>query len=156
MDKKFIELPYIRSRLEYHSQNMTEDKKLISVVYRTLERICQTCSVNHISADYEKLAFATELSHVVCEAISSELIVERLIDTFQSLNRSEPHKTIIVSLLTVLINLSKKTDIKIIYESTDLLTALIKLIRNFPKINNIILNTLELLLCLLQKRKSVC
>lgn len=146
----------IRKRLEIITRDVTEDKLLINVIARSIERMSRTQSVDHLYHEFEKIEKGTTYSITICQTISKyEWFFQVLLMAFNSLNRSEPHKKVIMHILIIFSNILNRTDSKYLYSNMEFLNVLFRIIRNFPKSNSIIQKTLDILNILTEDRKTL-
>lgn len=149
------ELPELVKRLELLSENIEEDNLLINVIYRILERMKTIYSVQQLHFDIEKLEFATNVSRQMCKLIvENEHIIQTLFYSFNGLNRSEPHKKVIFSILTIFLNLFHRTNSSLLY-CKEMLEVVFRTFRNFTKSNAIISKILGILVYLLHEKQTL-
>ncbi|KPM10939.1 abnormal spindle-like protein [Sarcoptes scabiei] len=156
IDQEYIAFKLIRKRLEIITRDVTEDKLLINVIARSIERMSRTQSVDHLYHEFEKIEKGTTYSITICQTISKyEWFFQVLLMAFNSLNRSEPHKKVIMHILIIFSNILNRTDSKYLYSNMEFLNVLFRIIRNFPKSNSIIQKTLDILNILTEDRKTL-
>lgn len=103
VEQTLPDIVVIRSCLNEASSEAQADQTLRQKLLRVLRRLTNLKSVSHFSKEVEYLHYATSHSIEICQFMYHQHSVIRLfIDVFHSLNRSEPHKKIILNMMAVL------------------------------------------------------
>lgn len=145
----------IRTRLEYINANVTEDKKLINVIQRSIVSINSINSVDNLFYDIKLIENGTMYPSICRIVAQHDWFIKKLLSAFKIFNRSEPHKKIIYHILGIFINLLEKTDYDNFYSNFDMLDTLVKIAKIFPKSDQIIFKTLYMLSILLQHKQTL-
>lgn len=147
----------IRKRLAIANSNYSEDQTLTASFHRILQRLSKVKSISLLQKDIETLDRYAELSREICLHINeNEWVIGTLINAIGSLNRSEPHKVTLYSILGVMNSLLRNTGTEVFYGREDLLNIIVKNFRNFHSKdakNNLIITRSITLLSLLLKDK---
>lgn len=141
--------------MEYINANVTEDKKLINVIQRSIASINSINSVDNLFYDIKLIENGT-MYPSICRIVSQhDWFIKKLLSAFKIFNRSEPHKKIIYHILSIFINVLEKTDYGYLYANLDMLDTLVKIAKNFSKSDQIILKTMHLFSILLQHKQTL-
>ncbi|KAH9424367.1 hypothetical protein DERP_004550 [Dermatophagoides pteronyssinus] len=147
------EFQLIRDRLDYANQTATENKKLINIIEKSIDRFRTAVNIESVRRELETLEMATTYSTEICQIIAhTEWFVHTLINSFDLFNRSEPHKKLIGHILGILMNLLIRANSKFLYNEI-VLQVMIRLLRNFPRSESILFRSLYILNVLLQNRQ---
>ncbi|KAH9530127.1 hypothetical protein DERF_003957 [Dermatophagoides farinae] len=152
--EKINELQLILDRLDYANQTATENKKLINIIQKSIDRFRTATNIESVRRELENLEMATTYSIEICQIIvQTEWFMQVLINSFDHFNRSEPHKKLIGNILGIIINLLIRNDSIFLYNET-VFEVMIRLLRNFPRSDFLLFRSLYILNLLLRNRQT--
>lgn len=137
-----------RRLLALAAERVTEEKKLINIVKDIIQNIPNATRMETLEKHLRHLQYATDNSNEVCQYLLTQpMLIAILVNLLGNLNRSEPHKLMMINILLIfhLIIVKNENAVQAIFANEGLVPLLAGFLKNFLRSPNVLKPTVKLM-----------